>query len=178
MISRLIALTAKSLLATGVAAATHVAPSLALEMQPILPTALAIKAAAVSVESCNTNGNKVTTTVLNSEGNILVVIRNESAGPHTVEHSFNKAYTSVSFGRSFNLGSTRAIIAGTKPGKGIGEFPLPANPLKGLRYIIGGVNTYTNSKLIGSIGVAGAPNGDLDENCGQAGLNAIKLQLD
>ena len=34
------------------------------------------------------------------------------------------------------------------------------------------------SKLIGSIGVAGAPNGDLDENCGQAGLNAIKLQLD
>ncbi len=175
MISRLIALTAKSLLAIGVAAATHVA--LALEMQPILPTALAIKAAAVSVESCNTNGNKVTTTVLNSEGNVLVVIRNESAGPHTVEHSFNKAYTSVSFGRTFNLGSTRAIIAGTNSGKGIGELPLPASPLKGLSYKTGGINIYSNGKPIGSIGVAGSPNEDLDENCAHAGLNAIKPQL-
>ena len=177
MISKLRGLTVKTLLAAGVAATTHVAPTLALEMQPILPTVLAIKAAAVSVESCNTNGNKVTTTVLNSEGNVLVVIRNESAGPHTVENSFNKAYTSVSFARAYNLGSTRAIIAGTKPGKGIGEFPLPASPLKGLSYSIGGVNIYSNGKLIGSIGVSGSPNGDLDENCAYAGLEAIKSQL-
>ena len=67
-------------------------------------------------------------------------------------------------------------------GEGMGypcaHVVLPANPLKGLSYVIGGINIYSNGKLIGSIGVAGAPNGDLDENCGQAGLNAIKLQLD
>ena len=177
MISRLGTLAAKSLLAAGVVTTPHVAPALALEMQPILPTALAVKAAAISVESCSNNGYKVAATVLNSDGNILVMIKNQSAGPHTIENSFNKAYTSVSFGRAYNLESTRAIVAATKPGKGIGEFPLPASPLKGLSYSVGGININSHGHLIGSIGVSGSPNGDLDESCAYAGLKAIKSQL-
>jgi hypothetical protein len=171
-----IALT-QSFVAAGVATATYAVPTLALETQPILPTTLAAKAASISVESCKKKGNSVTTTILNQDGNILVVIRNEKAGPHTAENSFNKAYTSVSFGRVYNLNSTRAILAGIKPGKGIGDFPLPADPLKGLSYSVGGINITSNGKIIGSIGVSGSPNGDLDEGCAYDGLNAIKSQL-
>lgn len=149
----------------------------ALPTQPILPTTLALKAAILSVETCRKQGNKVTATVLNPEGNVLVMIRDESAGPHTVENSFNKAYTSVSFGRAYNLNSTRAIIAGIKPGKGIGDFPLPASPLKGLSYSVGGVNITSNGALVGAIGVSGSPNGDLDENCAYAGIKAIQAEL-
>lgn len=36
------------LLAAGVVPTPHVAPALALEMQPILPTALAVKAASIT----------------------------------------------------------------------------------------------------------------------------------
>ena len=151
--------------------------AMALETQPVLPTSLAMKAASVSVESCASQGYKVTATVLNQEGNLLIVIRNQGAGPHTIENSFNKAYTSVSFGRAYNLNSTRAIIASTKPGKGIGEFPLPASPIKGLSYSAGGINLTSNDFLIGSIGVSGSPNGDLDENCARNGLNAIQAEL-
>ena len=78
-------LAAKSLLAAGVVTTPHVAPALALEMQPILPTALALKAAAISVESCSNNGYKVAATVLNSDGNILVMIKNQSKGIKKME---------------------------------------------------------------------------------------------
>lgn len=152
-------------------------PVLALEKQPILPTTLAVKAASTSVAVCNQRGYKVTTSVLNPEGNLLVVIRNQEAGPHTIENSYNKAYTAVSFGRAYHLDSTRAILAGMKPGKGIGEFPLPASPLKGLSYSVGGVNITSEGNLIGSIGVSGSPNGDLDESCAYEGLKAIQDDL-
>lgn len=152
-------------------------PALALEMKPVLPTSLALKAAATSVSNCEQKGYKVTATVLNSEGNILVVIRNQEAGPHTIENSFNKAYTSVSFGRAYNLNSTRAILSGIKPGKGSGEFPLPASPLRGLSYSIGGINIVSRGSLIGSIGVSGSPNGDLDESCAYEGLKIIQAEL-
>lgn len=64
-----------------------------------------------------------------------------------------------------------------KPDKGIGEFPLPASPLKGLSYSVGGVNITSEGNLIGSIGVSGSPNGDLDENCAYEGLKAIRDDL-
>lgn len=152
-------------------------PAMALEQQPVLPTSLAVKAASTSVAVCNQKGYKVTTSVLNPEGNILVVIRNQEAGPHTIENSYNKAYTAVSFGRAYNLDSTRAILAGMKPGKGIGDFPLPASPLKGLSYSVGGVNIRSEGSLIGAIGVSGSPNGDLDESCAYEGLKAIQDEL-
>jgi uncharacterized protein GlcG (DUF336 family) len=165
-------------MATGIGVIIHAGqPVVALEKQPILPTTLAVKAASTSVTSCDRKGYKVTASVLNPEGNILVVIRNQEAGPHTIENSFNKAYTSVSFGRAYNLDSTRAILSGIKPGKGIGEFPLPASPLKGLSYSVGGINITSNGSLIGSIGVSGSPNGDLDESCAYEGLKAIQAEL-
>ena len=168
----------KLLVPMGIAVITlAVPPVFALEKQPILPTSLAAKAALISVDVCNQSGYKVTTTVLNPEGNILVVIRNQDSGPHTIENSFNKAYTVVSFGRSSNLDSTRAILAGIKSGKGIGSFPLPASPLKGLSYSVGGINITSEGILIGSIGVSGSPNGDLDEGCAYEGLKAIKDKL-
>ena len=93
-------------------------------------------------------------------------------GVYTLDNSFNKAFTAVSFGRSYGLDSTAEIVkkslAGSAPG--MGSFPLPASPLQGLSYSAGSV-------VIGSIGVSGAPNGGLDEACAIRGIQSIQPAL-
>ena len=41
----------------------------------------------------------------------------------------------------------------------------------------GGVVIKINDEMIGAIGAAGAPGGDLDENCARAGLEKIRARL-
>ena len=100
-------------------------------------------------------------------------------GVHTLENSFNKAFTAVSFGRSYGLDSTAEIVkkslAGSAPG--MGSFPLPASPLQGLSYSAGGLVIKAGSVVIGAIGVSGAPNGGLDEACAIRGIQSIQPAL-
>lgn len=166
-------LSAITLTATALAAPAAVA----LEQQPVLPVTLAAEAALKALETCRTKNYTVAVTVVNREGNTITMMRHQDAGVHTVPNSFNKAFTAVSFGRAYGLTSTRAIIAATKPGRGIGEYPLPASPLPGLSYSIGGVALQSNGVVIGAIGVSGSPSGDLDEQCALAGIQAISPQL-
>lgn len=151
--------------------------ALALPLQPVLPTELAAQAALVALKSCQTKGLQVSVSVVNREGNSLVLLRNQNAGKHTVENSFNKAFTSVSFGGTYGVTSTRAIVAKQNAPKGIGAFPLPADPIRSLSYSIGGVSIVSNGVVIGAIGVSGSPSGDLDEACALQGLQAIEPQL-
>lgn len=150
---------------------------LALPQQPILPTELAAVAAMKALESCEGKGLKVSVTVVNKEGNSIVMLRNQDAGPHTVENSYNKAFTAVSFGGAYGLKSTRSIVEKQNPVKGIGSFALPAYPIRGLSYSIGGLNIISDNKIVGGIGVSGSPSGDQDEICAAEGLEAIRLKL-
>lgn len=153
-------------------------PVLGLEMRQVLPTNLAVRAAEKAVKECEKQGQSVTATVIEPNGLVIAVIRNSKAGPHTVENSYNKAYTVSSFGRISRLQSTRALIEGIKGARGIGTFPLPADPLTGLSYSIGGLAINSKKELIGAIGVSGSPNGNIDESCAAMGLEAIKPELD
>lgn len=152
-------------------------PAIGLEQQPVLPVALAAKAALKALETCGTQKLAVAVTVVNREGNTIAMLRNQDAGVHTVQNSFNKAFTAVSFGRAYGLASTRAIVEATKPGRGIGAFPLPASPLPGLSYSTGGITLQSRGIDIGAIGVSGSPTGDQDEQCAVAGMRAISNQL-
>jgi uncharacterized protein GlcG (DUF336 family) len=151
--------------------------AIGLEQQPVLPVALAAKAALKALETCEAQKLAVAVTVVNREGNMIMMVRHQDAGVHTVQNSFNKALTSVSFGRAYGLTSTRAIVEATKPGRGIGDFPLPASPLPGLSYSIGGITLQSRGVDIGGIGVSGSPSGDQDEQCALAGMRAISNQL-
>src|SRR3954468_16475664 len=55
------------------------------------------EAARVALETCRKEGHKVTVTVLDHAARTKVILRDDGASPHTVQHSMNKAYTTLTF---------------------------------------------------------------------------------
>jgi len=62
-----------------------------------IPAALAVEAANETVAACAKQGYRETAVVLDADGAIIVALRGDSAGIHTLDSAHDKAYTSVSF---------------------------------------------------------------------------------
>src|SRR6266480_8081407 len=62
-----------------------------------LSAAMAITIAQTAIEVCKTNGYSVSATVVGRNGEIIVQVRGDNTGPHTIENSFRKAYTARTF---------------------------------------------------------------------------------
>lgn len=145
---------------------TAFAEGVIMEKQISLP--LAQEAAMGAIEQCRKDGYKVTVTVVDRAGHIKAILRDEGPGPHTVDTSRRKAYTSLT------LRTSTIEFA-----KRISSNPAAAN-LKDISDVIalgGGLPILSGSEVIGAIGVSGAPGGDKDEVCGQAGINKIIEKL-
>ncbi len=130
-----------------------------------LPLKIAQKAANAAMAKCIADGYRVSVAVVARSGSTKVLIRGDGAGPHTVGSSTGKAFTSAS------MGQPTAKLAGL-----IKDKPF----LDGLRdmdprlVILGGaLPIKLSGKLVGGIGVGGAPGGHLDEACAKAGIEAI-----
>ncbi len=130
-----------------------------------LPLDIAQKAANAAMAKCKADGYRVSVAVVARSGSTKVLIRGDGAGPHTVGSSTGKAFTSASMGQP-----TAKLAALIK------DKPF----LDGLRdmdprlVILGGaLPIKLSGKLVGGIGVGGAPGGHLDEACAKAGLEAI-----
>ena len=67
-----------------------------LPKESVLPLALATKAAHATVDKCLADGYRVSVTVVDQGGNIRAVLRQDGDGPHTIDSSRKKAYTSAS----------------------------------------------------------------------------------
>ena len=145
--------------------------------RPVLSAAAAFKAAEVAVATCKRQGLGVTATVLNAEGAIVAVLRGDLATPHTIENSFNKAYTAVSLGPIQKVDSTAKIFQAMKTNPGFGTWPLPPAPIRGFTFNPGGLVLYSDGEVVGSIGVSGAPKGDIDEGCALKGRDAASELL-
>ena len=130
-----------------------------------LVTALAI--AQTAVDTCKSNGYSVSVTVVGRNGEVLLQVRGDGTGPHTMENSFRKAYTS----RTFRVAS------------GDFEKRVKDNPTIGLARLSnvigsrGALPIKVGEEVIGAAGASGAPGGDKDEACIQAGLDKIADQL-
>ncbi len=130
-----------------------------------LPLDLAQKAANAAMAKCIADGYRVSVAVVARSGSTKVLIQGDGAGPHTVGSSTGKAFTSAS------MGQPTTKLAGL-----IKDKPF----LAGLRdmdqrlVILGGaLPIKISGKLLGGIGVGGAPGGHLDEACARAGIKAI-----
>ena len=62
-----------------------------------LSAAMALTIAQTAIATCKTNGYAVSATVVGRNGEVIVQIRGDGTGPHTVENSFKKAFTSRTF---------------------------------------------------------------------------------
>jgi len=62
-----------------------------------LSSAMALTMAQTAIDTCKTNGYAVSVTVVSRNGEILLQVRGDNTGPHTMENSMRKAYTSRTF---------------------------------------------------------------------------------
>ncbi len=135
--------------------------------QKAIPAAMAITMAQVALDTCKTNGYKVSVSVVGRVGEMILQVRGDGTGPHTVENSFRKAYTA----RTFR--STSGEFAGR----------LKADPQLSLIHLTnviaaqGALPIKVGDDVIGAIGVSGAPGGDKDEVCAKAGIDKVADQL-
>jgi uncharacterized protein GlcG (DUF336 family) len=129
---------------------------------------LANQIAAGTVASCTAAGYAVTATVVDRAGTVRAVQRADNAGPHTLEASRLKAFTSASA-----KNNTLAIMEAAQ------KNPAAANLVNIPGYLLlgGGVPVKVGNEVIGAVGVGGAPGGHLDEQCAVAALDKVKDQL-
>ncbi len=128
----------------------------------------ALKAATAALEQCRADGFQVAVAIVDRMGNMQVMIRDRFAGAHTPETARRKAWTATSFRTN-----TSDLIDTTAAGQ----------PQSGVRHaedalmIGGGVLIDAGGSLVGAIGVSGAPGGELDDICANAGIAAIEEDI-
>lgn len=153
------------------AAAAALSSSIALAQAPAeraMPLAFANDLAASAVAACQAKGYAVTATVVDRAGQVKAVQRADGAGPHTLDASRRKAYTSAS---ARNLTSAMLEASQKTPGaQYLGQ-------IDGFLLLGGGVPVRAGNEVVGAIGVGGAPGGHLDEMCAQAALEKTKSLL-
>jgi len=135
----------------------------------VLTPETALKAAQAALAKCRASGFQVTVAVVDRMGVVQVLLRDRFAGPHTPDMASAKAYTAASFRTN-----TTALAEATQPGRpqsGIRSRP-------GVAAVGGGVMIEAGGSLLGAIGVSGAPGGREDDACAEAGIAAIREDIE
>lgn len=151
----------------GLACALVAPASAQLLARKDLSAATALTIAQTAIATCTANGYRVSATIVGRNGEVLVQVRGDGTGPHTMENSFKKAFTA----RTFRIPS------------GEMEERLKKNPAMGAQYLTGfttargALPIKVGDDVIGAVGVSGAPGGDKDEVCAKAGLDKVADQL-
>ena len=128
-----------------------------------LSAGMALTMAQTALATCTANGHKVSVTIVGRNGEVILQVRGDNTGPHTMENSLRKAYTA----RTFRIAS--------------GEFAerVKANPTTGAVFLTnvaaaqGALPIKVGDDVIGAIGVSGAPGGEKDEVCSKAGIDKV-----
>lgn len=124
--------------------------------------------AAATVQACAARNMNVTATVVDRAGIVRAVLRADRAGPHTFDSSLRKAYTAAS---TRNMTGAMAQATIDNPGaRNLVHIP-------GFLLLGGGVPIRVGDEVIGAVGVGGAPSGQIDEECANAGIQAAQAQL-
>ena len=97
---------------------------------------------------------------------VLVQLRGDNTGPHTIENSFRKAYTA----RTFRAPSADFL-------KRVQRDPAAHASEEYTRVLAlpGGLPIKVGDDVVGAVGVSGSPG--KDDDCGQAGINKVADQL-
>ncbi|GAB4347041.1 MAG: heme-binding protein [Gammaproteobacteria bacterium] len=129
---------------------------------------VAMELAQATLKACRDAGFQTAVAVVDRNGILQVLIRDQLAGPHTPETARRKAWTAASFKTD-----TLAMADLTQAG----------NAQSGIRFVSqammagGGLPIEVDGAIAGGIGISGAPGGKLDHECGEKGLQAIEEKL-
>ena len=118
-----------------------------------------------AIEQCRKDGFVVSATVVNRGGQVVAVMRDDNAGPHTLDSSRRKAYSSATFKAPTSVLGERVAASPAAPGS--------LKDISDIIVLAGGVPITAGGAPIGAIGVGGAPSGAADEACAKAGIAKV-----
>ncbi|MET9495716.1 heme-binding protein [Streptomyces sp. NPDC006552] len=127
-----------------------------------LTLASATKAAGAALDAAKKENQKVSVAVVDRDGNTIVTLRGDGAGPQAYEAAEKKAFTAVSWNAPTSELAGRLDKAPT-----LKDIP-------GTLFLAGGAPVAVKGAPVAGIGVAGAPSGDLDEKFAQAGVASLR----
>ena len=115
--------------------------------------------AKAAIDACRKQGVSAGVTVVDRNGIAQAVLRDTLAPPITLPVSQKKAYTAANFNAATSSLEDLAKTA-------LGNMP---EMMMGA----GGLPIQAGGSMLGGVGVSGAPSGETDEACAQAGLDAV-----
>ncbi len=103
---------------------------------------------------------------ISADAALELALSDDGANPHTLENSERKAYTAF---------STRAASGevGKRPAANLVSF-LQLDRTTGGE---GGLPIFAGKEIVGAVGISGAPGGEKDAACAQAGIERIARKL-
>src|SRR5271166_2427320 len=132
-----------------------------------LSLSIARTIAEAAVESCAAKGYAVSVVVVDRAGEVIVAMRGDNAGPHTMENARRKAYTARSF-RTSTAEYAKRFAANDPVVRQ--QVTLPH-----VIAIPGGLPIKVGDEVIGGVGLSGSPG--VDEPCVEAGFDKVADQL-
>jgi uncharacterized protein GlcG (DUF336 family) len=127
----------------------------------------AVVIATTAMADCKAKGWPVSVAVVGRNGELLVHMRGDGTGPHTMDNSYRKAYTA----------RTSRQASGEMAKRLKADPQLSLVTLPNMVAAQGALPIKIGEDTIGAAGASGAPGGEKDEACIQTGLDKIKDQL-
>jgi uncharacterized protein GlcG (DUF336 family) len=120
-----------------------------------------------ALDQCTKDGYKVSVVIVDKGGNVAASVRGDGTGPHTMDFARMKAYTA----RTRNQTSLQTMKLLEDPANAfIRQIPNVVG-------VGGGVPIRVGNEVIGAVGVSGAPGGEKDEVCANAGIAKVEAAL-
>ncbi|MHC0429627.1 GlcG/HbpS family heme-binding protein [Streptomyces sp. O3] len=121
----------------------------------------ATRAAQATLDAAEEENQRVTVAVVDRNGNTIVTLRGDGAGPQSYESAKKKAFTAVAWNAP-----TSDLVKRLEQAPNLKDIP-------GTLFLAGGAPVKAKGAPIAGIGVAGAPSGQLDEKFALAGVAAL-----
>jgi uncharacterized protein GlcG (DUF336 family) len=137
------------------------------QVEKNVSTAMSLAIIQGVIDQCTKDGYKVSVTIVDRAGNVAAQLRGDGTGPHTMEFSRLKAYTA----RTRNQTSMQTMKQMEDPAMSF------LRQIPGVVGVGGGVPIRAGNEVIGGVGVSGAPGGDKDEACANAGIAKVEAAL-
>ncbi|MBD3619389.1 MAG: heme-binding protein [Chromatiales bacterium] len=116
--------------------------------------------------ACREKGYQASAVVVDRAANTMAVMRDTLAARHTISIAEEKA--------------NAVIMSGVSSGdfvKNRGDIRMEMNHVEGIIMLDGGLPIQGGGYMLGAVGVSGAPGGDIDAACAQAGIDAVADRL-
>lgn len=116
--------------------------------------------------ACREKGYQASAVVVDRAANTMAVMRDTLAARHTISTAEKKA--------------NAVIMSGVSSGefvKNRADIRMEMNHVEGIIMLDGGLPIQGGGYLLGAVGVSGAPGGDIDAACAQAGIDAVADRL-